>query len=280
MIAQRRVLLTGGAGGIGVAIATELLAGGASVLLVGRNAEALRAAAARLAAPAGRVATFAADVAVEADRGRLVEFAGGWLGGVDLLVNNAGLNDFAWLEDQSAARIDRLLEVNVHGPIQLCRALLPLLSGQPAAAIVNVGSVFGSIGYPGQAVYSASKFALRGFSEALRRELAPTRVRVHYLAPRATRTAMNSGAVDRLNVELGVAMDDPAVVAAALRRMLERDTPFAVLGWPEKLFARLNAVLPGLVDGALLRQWPVIRRHATGAPPDARSGHPVKESSP
>lgn len=279
MIADRRVLLTGGAGGIGAAIAAELLAGGASVLLVGRNAESLRSAAARLAVPAGRVATFAADVALEADRERLVEFASNWRGGVDLLINNAGLNDFAWLEQQSAAMIDRLLEVNVHGPIQLCRALLPLLSRQPAADIVNVGSVFGSIGYPGQAVYSASKFALRGFSEALRRELAPTHVRVHYLAPRATRTAMNAGAVDRLNAELGAAMDEPAVVAAALRRMLERNTPFAVLGWPEKLFARINAVLPGVVDGALRRQLPLIHRHATGALSDARSCHPVKESS-
>jgi short-subunit dehydrogenase len=280
VIAGRRALLTGGSGGIGTAIAAELLTAGASVLLVGRDAAALQAAAARLGAPAGRVATFAADVADEAARARLVTFAAGWQGGVDVLVNNAGLADFAWLEEQTAARIDRLLEVNVHGPIQLCRALLPVLSHHVAADIVNVGSVFGSIGYPGQAVYSASKFALRGFSEALRRELAGSSVRVHYLAPRATRTAMNAGAMDRLNAELGVAMDEPAVVAAALRRMLERNTPFAVLGWPEKLFARLNAVLPRLVDGALRRQLPVIRRHATGTPPRDLPRRPVEESSP
>jgi short-subunit dehydrogenase len=278
VIAGRRVLLTGGSGGIGIAIAAELLAGGASVLLAGRDATALQAAAARLAAPPGRVATFAADVADEADRARLVAFATGWQGGIDVLVNNAGLADFAWLEEQTVARIDRLLEVNVHGPIQLCRALLPLLSRQAAADIVNVGSVFGSIGYPGQAVYSASKFALRGFSEALRRELAGGSVRVHYLAPRATRTAMNAGAVDRLNAELGVAMDEPAVVARALRRMLERGTPFAVLGWPEKLFARLNALLPRVVDGALQRQLPVIRRHAAGTPPPDLPRRPVEDS--
>ncbi len=278
MIAGRRVLLTGAAGGIGAAGAAELLAGGAALLLVGRNAQSLRTTAARLAAPPGRVATFAADVALEADRSRLVEFAAGWQGGVDLLINNAGLNDFTWLEQQSAASIDRLLEVNVHGPIQLCRALLPLLLRQAAADIVNVGSVFGSIGYPGQAVYSASKFALRGFSEALRRELAPTRVRVHYLAPRATRTAMNGAAVDRLNAELGVAMDEPAVVAVTLRRMLERNSPFAVIGWPEKLFARLNALLPAAIDGALRRQLPVIQAHAPSAQLDATSRHSVKES--
>ena len=94
----------------------------------------------------------------------------------------------------------------------LCQGLLPLLRNRPEAAIVNIGSTFGSIGHPGFATYCASKFGLRGFTETLRRELADTEVQVYYVAPRATRTDMNSAAVVQLNEELGNAMDPPDVV--------------------------------------------------------------------
>jgi short-subunit dehydrogenase len=149
--------------------------------------------------------------------------------------------------------------------MQLTRALLPQLRAQPAAAVLNVGSVFGSIAYPGFAAYSASKFALRGYTEALRRELADSSVSVHYLAPRATRTGFNASSVERMNAELGVAMDPPETVAAAACEMLERGRPYAVLGWPERLFVRINSLLPRVVDGSLRKQLPVIRRHAAEA---------------
>jgi short-subunit dehydrogenase len=258
-----RVLVTGGAGGIGTAIAIELLAGGASVLLVDRDAAALLAAQGRFAAFGERLGTFTADLASADDRAALVAFAATWQGGINVLVNNAGVNHFGMFEQQSARQIDLALAVNVSAPIHLCHALLPQLARQPAAHIVNMGSVFGSIGYPAYAVYSATKFAIRGFTEALRRELAGSSIGVHYLAPRATRTPINALAVERLNAELGVAMDPPAIVGRALCRMLERETHFAIIGWPEKLFARINAALPGAVDGALLKQLPIIRRHAT-----------------
>jgi short-subunit dehydrogenase len=148
--------------------------------------------------------------------------------------------------------------------MQLTRRLLPLLLAQPAARIVNVGSIFGYLGYPGHAAYCASKFALRGFSEALRRELADGPVQVTYFAPRATRTAMNGAAMCALNAELGVVMDPPESVAGALVALLEKPASERPLGMPERLFAWLNQVTPRLVDRALLRQLPVIRRYARG----------------
>jgi short-subunit dehydrogenase len=120
----------------------------------------------------------------------------------------------------------------------------------------------GYLGYPGHAAYCASKFALRGFSEALRRELADGPVRVLHLAPRATRTTMNGAGVCALNAELGVAMDEPATVARELVALVERPARERLLGMPERLFARLNQILPGLVDRALRRQLSIIRRHA------------------
>jgi short-subunit dehydrogenase len=125
-----------------------------------------------------------------------------------------------------------------------------------------MGSIFGSIGYAGYAPYSASKFALRGFTEAMRRECADGPVRFHYVAPRAARTALNSEAVCAMNEALGVRMDPPEVAAEAVARALEQDRAEAYLGWPEKLFVRINSVLPRLVDAALRKQLSVIRHHA------------------
>jgi short-subunit dehydrogenase len=258
-----KVLITGGAGGIGGAIAEELLARGASVLLVDRDAAALGKAAARLACHAGRVGTLAADLTSAADRDRVCAAAATWNDGINVLVNNAGINHFRMFEDQPPEQVDLAVAINVLAPIHLCRGLLSHLRQQPEACILNTGSVFGSIGYPGYAVYSATKFAVRGFTEALRRELADSEVCVHYIAPRATRTGINTSAVERMNAELGVAMDPPEVVARAVCEMLERGRPEAVVGWPEKLFARVNGVLPRVVDGALRKQLPIIRRHAT-----------------
>jgi short-subunit dehydrogenase len=263
-LSRIRALVTGGAGGIGTAIAEQLLSRGASVLLVDRDPAALDAASRRFSAAGLRLGTFVGDLTQAGDRARLVEQAGRWHGGVNALVNNAGVNHFGMFESQEPAQVELALAVNVQAPILLCRELLPQLARHDEAHIVNMGSVFGSIGYPGYAVYSATKFALRGFTEALRRELAGSSVQVHYLAPRATRTRINAAAVERMNAELGVAMDDPSVVGVALCRMLERGQAFAVVGWPEKLFARINAVLPGAVDGALRKQLPVIRRYAGG----------------
>ena len=131
-----------------------------------------------------------------------------------------------------------------------------------SALLLFVGSTFGAIGYPGFAPYSASKFGLRGFAEALRRELADTGIRVLHVAPRATRTAMNADAVVAMNAALGVAMDSPQHVAAQIVQALRDETPECALGWPEKFFAHLNRLLPGVVDRALRKQLPTVKRFA------------------
>ena len=248
-----RAILTGASGGIGRAIAAALAPYCEALLLVGRDAARLDEAR-RAAGPVAR--TLVADLGTPAGRDAVE------LLGVNLLINNAGAGDFAWLETQDDATLERIMQANALAPMQLTRRLLPELRRAGEAWIVNVGSIMGYLGYPGQSAYCASKFALRGFSEALRRELADTGVQVLHLAPRATRTAMNGAGMNSLNAELGVAMDAPEAVARQLLALLERPSRERLLGMPEALFARLNQLVPGLVDRALRRQLPTIRRYA------------------
>ena len=246
-----RAVLTGASGGIGRAISVALAPHCDELLLVGRDAARLEETR-RAAGPVAR--SVIADLATPAGRDAVT------LPGINLLINNAGAGDFSWLEAQDDATLERIVQANVLAPMQLTRRLLPELRRAPRAWIVNVGSIMGYLGYPGHAAYCASKFALRGFSEALRRELADSALRVLYFAPRATRTAMNGKQVNALNAELRVAMDSPESVATQLVALLERPASERLLGRPEALFARLNQLLPGLVDRVLRRQLPVIRR--------------------
>lgn len=263
------VVLTGATGGMGQAMVAALCQAGARVLLVGRQAPALRALERDFGA---QVTSVQADLRLPEDRARVVA-AARQLPGFNLLVNAAGVNHFGLFESMDDAAIADLVDINLTANLQLTRALLPLLKTAPQGCVVNIGSTFGSIGYAGFSTYCASKFALRGFSQALRRELADTRVGVLYLAPRATNTEMNSAQVNAMNSALQVAMDSPERVAAHLVRALERDLREVHLGWPERLFVRLNSLLPSLLDKALRRQLPTIQHYAS--PASSGAGHPA-----
>jgi len=260
----KRIVLTGAAGGMGELIATELAARGARLMLADVNEERLMLLGERLAAeyPGAGHTAVAADLCAAEGRARLVQACRDQQG-IDVLINAAGLSQYAMLENQSAGYIELMMSVNLVAPMLLCKELLPLLRAPAEAAIVNIGSTFGAIGHPGFVTYCASKFGLHGFTEALRRELADTSVQVFYVAPRAMQTSMNSDTVVQLNEALGNAMDKPEVVVEKLLRVLsgQSDGDF-FLGWPEKLFVRLNGLLPSLVDNALGRQLATIKRLA------------------
>lgn len=250
------MVLTGATGGIGEAVAKKLAEAGAALILVSRQRDRAERLAGRLPGTEHRVVE--ADITAGPGREAVVQVAGS---GLDGLVNSAGINHFGLLQDQSEEQLRQMFEVNSLAPILLTRALLPALSVRESF-IVNVGSGFGSIGFAGYCGYSASKFALRGFTEALRRELADSRVNVQYLAPRATATEMNPQHVVAMNEELGNTMDAPERVAAELMVLLRKGAGTRYIGWPERFFVKLNSLLPSLVDGALAKQLPVIRRQA------------------
>jgi len=154
--------------------------------------------------------------------------------------------------------------VNLLAPMWLSRALLPAMQAQNSGHIVNIGSIFGSIGFAYFTTYSASKFGLRGFSEALRRELADTGIKVSYIAPRAVRTPMNNDAVMRMGEATKMNMDEPDAVVAKIIAAIETDKKDAYFGFPESLFVRINALLPRLVDGSVAAQNRIARAFAKG----------------
>ncbi|AND70134.1 hypothetical protein ATSB10_26800 [Dyella thiooxydans] len=262
---DKRILLTGAGGGIGRELAPLLLDAGARLCLTSRSDASAASMAHHVHTHRDRVLVVRADVTFAADRERLVERMRAEFGGIDILVNLAGALDFGLFADAQPAMIPRLLAVNLEAPMQLAHAVLPAMLSQGSGRIVNIGSIFGSIGYPGFASYSATKFALRGFSQALRRELHGSGVSVTYVAPRAVRTAFNPVELHLMAADGLMHMDDPLWVAEQIVRAIESGRPEVYLGQPESFFARLNALLPGMVDRGLRKVVPSIARFARGA---------------
>ena len=256
VLAGKTVLLTGATGGIGAEVARQLSGEGARLILTGRSVEKLRSLQNQLAA---ETLVFPCDLTSETDQQALLQFCQKQ-GGIDVLINNAGISQFGLCQQQ---QFGDLVSINLLVPMQLCQLFLPMLR-QHKGQIVNVGSAFGSIGHPGFTGYCATKFGLRGFTEALQRELADSDIQVKYFAPRATETAINSSEVVQLNQQLGNSMDSPAWVAQQLLKQLKSNELRRFLGWPERIFVRLNGIFPALVDMGLKSKLTLIELMAVG----------------
>lgn len=253
---KKTVLVTGATGGIGGALCALLAAEGCTVVFNGLRDAELRALQAQLGMQHHSVR---ADISSPEGRDVLVSRCAA-IGGVDVLVNVAGILDCQMFSVQDELIIERIMQVNALAPMLLTRQLLPQLLCRPQALIMNVGSVFGSIGHPGFVAYCTSKAALKMFSEALSRELADTVVKVCHVAPRATHTPLNPASVQHLNDVMGNHTDTPEEVAQAILRQMQQGERQQYLGWPEKLFVRVNTLLPNVVDVALARKLPLIKQ--------------------
>ena len=259
---ESRVLLTGAAGGIGAALANRLVQRGAHLVLLGRDEKALAALAERLRVAGQPVHALPVDLLDPLARQLAVAHSIELLGGVDLLINCAGLSSFRPFPDEAEQHIEHIVQLNLLTPMLLARQLLPGMLARGQGRIVNIGSTFGSIGFAWFTAYSASKFGLRGFSEALRRELDGTGVGVTYVAPRAVKTGFNTSAVYRMAEEVKMHMDAPDWVAEKIVAAIETGAKDLYLGFPEKLFARLNGFIPRFIDGGLRRQNRLMERFA------------------
>ncbi|TKB45448.1 SDR family oxidoreductase [Thalassotalea mangrovi] len=259
MSSKPTCLLTGATGGIGKAIAMQLAQHGYTLMLQGRDLAALKALNDELT---GQHHILIGDINEKAARQDIINQAF-TLRNPTILINNAGVSAFKHFTSMQDADIDNILVTNLVSTMQLTRLFLSRVD-KSNAQIINVGSVLGAIGFPGYASYCASKFGLKGFTEALQRELVHTGTQVRYFAPRATNTSINSSDAKTMNESLGTQVDDPETVAREFIAFLHGNSVRYVVGWPEKFLVRLNGVLPELVDKSIARQSKKILTFITG----------------
>jgi short-subunit dehydrogenase len=258
----RVVAITGAGGGIGRALAVAFARAGCAVALSDRSTEALEATRAALP-PGTRVHVATVDVgdydAMVAWRDAVVAA----LGGVDVVVNNAGITVFGTFEEHTHDEERRLLDVNLRGVLHGCRAFLPAMRARGGGQIVNLSSMAGYVGIPYQSLYCATKFAVHGLSQALRAELAPDGIGVTSVHPGTVRTGVLahasshdsglSGRLGELMLRFGMSPDRVArrVVRAVRRNSGEvRMTLECHATW---LAVRVSPWLVGVAMGLLAR---------------------------
>jgi len=249
-LAEKRVLVTGGASGLGLAIARRFAAAGARLVLADIDAKALEAAAAGLALDGGRVATCPMDVAVPdsvaAARDRIHREGGP----IDVVVNNAGVVFGGRFADVALERHLHTYRVNLLGAVIVTRAFLPDLVARPEGHLVNVASASGLIALPYAATYASSKWGLIGFSDSIRVELAldgHRHVGVTTVCPSYVTTGLFAGA----RPPLATRALDPDAVAALVVRAVRRNRPFVLTPWIVRITPPLKALLPTRIFDAV-----------------------------
>jgi short-subunit dehydrogenase len=249
-IAGSRILITGASQGIGRALALEAARRGARVLAVARSEALLRELADWGRAASGRLETLSADVTDIDDRRRMVETTVRQFGGLDILVNNAGVGATGHFAEVSPERLRRIMEVNFFGVTETTRLFLPVLRHGTRPAIVNISSIAGKRAIPARSEYSASKFALQGFSEALRAEVAKDGIDVLVICPGLTQTNFSQNMIERkarMPVDHLRGMT-PEKVAAATLRSIERGRAEVLLTLQGKLIVYVSRFFPRVAD--------------------------------
>ena len=254
-----KAVLTGATGGIGRVIALQLAPQCSSLILMGRDTQKLEALKSELKNMAVNVQIVSGDLREDSTSVRLMDAVLAQQG-INLLINNAGISLFKSFADQTDEDVTQLMLTNLVSPILLCKQLLPHLKTEPSQ-IINIGSIFGYMGFPGFSSYCASKFGLRGFSQSLRRELSDTPVSVRYFAPRATKTSINTDQVMQMNAELKTDSDTPDQVAKEFMKFLSGNAWEKKLGFKESFFVLMNKLFPGVPDKAIQGQLPIIKKY-------------------
>ena len=241
------------------------------MIAAARSAELLDELAREVRGKGGTLETVVADVTGPDDRRRMLETAQRCFGGLDVLINNAGVGATGHFVEATEERLRKIMEVNFFGLTELTRLCLPVLKQGQSPAIVNVSSVLGRRALPGRSDYSASKFAVQGFSEALRAELDKDGVDVLLVNPGLTQTNFSQNMLEskaRFKLDHLRGMTPEQVATAALRA-LERGKNEITLTLGGRLLLFVNRFFPGLVDWIIRRR--VRRAYAadTAAPTPA-----------
>jgi short-subunit dehydrogenase len=241
------VLVTGASSGIGRELSRLLARRGARLALVARGAEALRALAAELAAGGAEAAAFPADVTDRSAVAAAVAGAAERFGGLDVLVNCAGMGYFGPIETMSAEDIDRVVRTNVHGLLYFTQACLPALI-RARGMVVNISSGLAMRALPFLSVYAGTKSMVNAISDGLRLELAPRGVRVIAYCPPATDTGFDAHSPKGPGMDAvgfgGMRTADVRTVAAGILAAMERERRRVGGGF----FLVMNALAPRMLD--------------------------------
>jgi short-subunit dehydrogenase len=251
----QRILITGASSGIGRALVEQAADAGARVALVSRSADKLSKLAAQLSLRTDALAV-PADVTCEEDRTRLLATVVERWGGLDVLINNAGVASFGHFADCSEPILRTIMEVNFFAPAELIRLAIPILTRAQHPAIINIASMCGRRGMPAWSEYSASKFALCGLTEALRGELVRFGIDILLIVPGMTNTGLSEHQLrseGRMKFDFTKGMD-PADVARGILRALRHRQTETVFGWEARWMLLANRFFPRLVDRLIARK--------------------------
>lgn len=249
-ISGSRILITGASQGIGKALAEMAAERGAKVLAAARSLDLLEEIAEPLRAKGRQIEIVQADVTSADDRQKMADAAREHFGGLDVLINNAGIGATGHFAEAGPERLRQIMEVNFFGLTETTRVCLPLLREGTKPAIVNISSIAGKRGIPGRSDYSASKFAVQGFSEALRAEMVRFEIDVLVVNPGLTQTNFSKNMIEqkaRLQLDHMRGMTSEQVADATLRA-LERGKNDITLTTQGKLLVLVSRLFPRLAD--------------------------------
>jgi short-subunit dehydrogenase len=249
-----RAIVTGASSGIGRAVVVELLRRGARVVALARREDRLRQLAGEMSEP-DSLRWIAGDVTSRDDRAAALELAQREFGGLDALVNNAGIGALGRFEEAGEARLRQVMEVNFFAPAEFIREALPMLRSGTRPLIVNVSSVLGHRAVPEKSEYCASKFALHGFSDSLRAELVIRGIDVLLVSPSTTESEFFAQAVGKSSRPRGpfgaMAAEVVARQIVAAMRSGRREIILSASG---KLLVWIDRLCPPLADW-IVRRW-------------------------
>lgn len=247
------VIITGGSSGIGKALAEVFGSNGSKILITGRKQEALDNAVKELSEKGIEIAGFKSDVSKEEDNEAMANKVIELYGGIDILINNAGISMRALFQDLDLEVIKRVMDINFYGAIYATKYCLPSIM-ERKGSVVGISSIAGYRGLPARAGYSASKFALQGFLEVLRTEMLKTGVHVLTACPGFTSSNIRKAALTQDGTAQGDSPRDESKEMSAeecaryIYKATKKRKKFLTLTMQGKVVVFLNKWAPGFMD--------------------------------
>ncbi len=254
-LSQRNALVTGASSGIGKAIALELIRSGANVLATARRQTELEQLTDAAKATTGTISILPGDITDPEHRIALHDWISANWGSLDVLVNNAGAGAIGDFTQANENRLRQIMEVNFFAVTELTRLCIPLLDVGRRPAILNVGSVLSYRGVPSKSEYCAAKFALRGWTEALRIELAHKGIDVLMISPSTTRSEFFDRLIETEEgaTSASVGSMSPSQVAKIAVRSLTTSKRDRILSWGGRALVCVSKLSPAFMDWMLMR---------------------------